>query len=210
MALVLSPFPLNVGKIENNGIANSHMWQMGNWVRETLRIRLKARLQLRSCPLSVILGGVALQEAQRKLLIWFRSTIWAGCYLDDLVPAKPAVWSSSASSITVCSSWHKVWSPNMQDWERRWGQLHKSLVEINILYARGASGVSAQNWASCSGSCIVLEAFLGEKGIRHYSLEEHWSNDKAVLGTPPDRSSLHCSRSVSVHGWAAWDSGWIY
>lgn len=30
MALVLSPFPLNVDKIENNNVANSHMWQMGN------------------------------------------------------------------------------------------------------------------------------------------------------------------------------------
>lgn len=30
MALMLCPFPLNVDKIENNGIANSPMWQMGN------------------------------------------------------------------------------------------------------------------------------------------------------------------------------------
>lgn len=30
MALVLSPFSLNVDKTGNNGIANSPMWQMGN------------------------------------------------------------------------------------------------------------------------------------------------------------------------------------
>lgn len=122
----MASFPLNVGKTENNGIANSQMWQMGNWVRETLSIRLKALLQLRSCPLSVILGGAALQEAQRKLLIWSRSTIRAGCYLDDLVPAKPAVWSLSKQHHCVL-----ILAQSLQDWERRWGQLHKSLVKIN-------------------------------------------------------------------------------
>lgn len=63
MALVLSPFPLNVDKIENNGIANSPMWQMGNWDRETLNISLKALLHLGSCPLSIILDGGEAQES---------------------------------------------------------------------------------------------------------------------------------------------------
>lgn len=164
------------------------------------------------------LGGVALQEAQRKLLIWLRSTIWAGCYLDDLVPAKPAVWSSSASSITVCLSWHKVWSPNVQDWERRWGQLHKSLVEINILYARGASGVSAQNWASCSSSCIVLEAFFGEKGIRHYSLEgtdpmirqfwEHLQTDPVCIA--PGLSLYTAEQPGTLAGFIRIEKAWFF
>ena len=30
MAMVPSSFPLNVDKIENNGIANSYIWQTGN------------------------------------------------------------------------------------------------------------------------------------------------------------------------------------
>lgn len=184
MALVLSPFSLNVDKIGNNGIANSPMWQMGNWGRETLSISHKALLQLGSCPFSIILSGV---EAQRKLLIWSQRTVWAGRYLDDSFPAKPAVWSSSASSITVCLPWHKVWSPNVQDWERRWGQLRASLVKRStFICKRCLRGLSPklsfmQQFLHFSGS------ILGEKAIRHYILEEHWSHDKAVLGTPPER-----------------------
>lgn len=157
-------FPLNVGKTENNGIANSQMWQMGNWVRETLSIRLKALLQLRSCPLSVILGGAALQEAQRKLLIWSRSTIRAGCYLDDLVPAKPAVWSLSKQHRCVL-----ILAQSLQDWERRWGQLHKSLVKINTFICkrclRDLSPKSSfmQQFLHCSGS------IFGRKG--HQALQ---------------------------------------
>lgn len=206
MAQVLSPFPLNVDKIENNGIGNSHMRQMGNWDRETLSASRPCSSH--NPALSPLSWVVQHCKRPRVVLITKQSLSWV--LFGYLFPAKPAVWSSSASSISVCLSWHKVWSPNVQDWERRWGQLHKSLVKINtFLCKRCLRDVSPklifmQQFLHCSGS------ILGEKGIRHYILEEHWSHGQAVLGTPPERSCLHCSRSVSVHGWAAWDSGWIY
>lgn len=44
MTMVLCSFPLNLDNVENNGLANSHMWQMRNCNKETLSIRFKAML----------------------------------------------------------------------------------------------------------------------------------------------------------------------